>query len=224
MSKRVRVGASCRETGNQASASAKGKAAPRARNLVAALAFAAPLLIHGCAVTGGYPESWPQLGPQQLTGKCPDIAGTYENSGTSAPADALALSLSQIFGLGSGDTVEILQTPETINVVLRRSGQIVEEANFPSAEAGFGWDSSRARAFMCPYDVLSGRVLYFSHQSRSEIGGSVGLVVANWSAVRFKKMIDGSLAVLFTKGTGAIVILVPVGTVDQVWYWFRKVN
>lgn len=186
----------------------------------------AAISLHGCAVTGSYPSHWPELGQTKLVGKCPDISGKYMNHGVSSPSGARQLTLTQILGLEDGDVVEITQSQDVISVCVRISDRLSEEVSFVSGETSIGWDMSRPRSFICPFDILSGRTILLSDLERGKqsLGGAYGLVYINWEGAPLRKAADGSLVVKFEKGSGALIGLLPVGTLERVWYRFESLE
>lgn len=195
--------------------------------IVAAAGFAFIIisLFSGCAVTGDYPDEWPKLAPQKMIGKCPDISGKYKNLKVENPyfdSTPMPITLAQTLGLSDGDHVEIWQSPEVIKVTVRNYGSEVEAVAFTSGEVGIGWEKNRRHVFLCPYDIPSGRVIYFSHQGQSSIGGNQGIFAAQWEGVSYYKAVDGSLVVKFTKGLGGVIAPFPFGKVDRIWYRFES--
>jgi hypothetical protein len=191
------------------------------------VALCAAISIHGCAVTGTYPSHWPELGQAQLVGKCPDISGKYKNHGLSSPSEAKQLTLAKILGLEDGDVVEITQSPDMISVSLHTPDGRLVERDFFSCETSIGWDMGRPQSFLCPFDILSGRILLLSDLERDHtqsLGGAYGLVYANWAGAPLQKATDGSLVVKFEKGSGALIGLLPLGTLERVWYRFESLD
>lgn len=181
----------------------------------------------GCAVTGTYPENWPEVGRSDLVGKCPSIAGKYRNLGIHHPSDARPLSLTELLGLQNGDQVDIVQSPDTISVSVWASGKHVETVSFASGELGIGWDISRPRTFICPLEIPSGRVLSFAHLERGGtqlLAGSYGAGMFSLNASRVSKGADGSLVIKLQSGGGALIALFPVGKVEIIWYRFEPVE
>ena len=182
----------------------------------------------GCAIIGSYPADWPADEGGQI-GKCPNIAGAYNNVGVHHPPEAKPLTLTQVLGLQDGDRVLIDQSPDTISVAVSRSGAPVETVVFKSGEIEShgltGWDMSRPRTFSCLLNVPDfQRRLSFSHLMRSSIGGvggfGAGVVWGSGDSVRFTKRTDGSLLLQFDKGWGALIGVVPVGYSEQFWIRF----
>jgi hypothetical protein len=176
-------------------------------------------VLSGCAITGTYPGDWPEPGKVTVVGKCPSIAGKYSNSGISHPSDARPLSLTQLLDLADGDQVEITQSPDVIAVSVWNAGERSETVTFSSGEKAYGWDTSQPRTFICPVDILSGRILLFSHLHKQSL--ALGYAGVGWEAVRFNKANDGSLIVWVEKGGGVLLAVVPVGWLDRVWYLFQ---
>jgi hypothetical protein len=182
----------------------------------------------GCVTVGTYPGDWPADEGGQI-GKCPNIAGAYNNVGVHHPPEAKPLTLTQVFGLQDGDRVLIDQSPDAISVVVSRSGAPVETVVFTSGEINFygmtGWDTSRPRTFSCLLNVPDFQHrLSFSHLMRSSVGGvggfGAGVVAASGKSVHFTKGTDGSLILHFTEGWGALIGVVPVGYSEQFWIRF----
>jgi hypothetical protein len=186
----------------------------------------------GCATVGTYPGDWPADDGGQI-GKCPNIAGVYNNVGVHHPPEAKPLTLTQVLGLQDGDRVLIDQSPDAISVVVSRSGAAVETVVFSSGEINFygmtGWDTSQPRTFSCVMNVPDfQRRLSFSHLMRSSVGGvggfGAGFVVASGKSVHFTKGTDGSLILHFTEGWGALIGPVPVGSSEQFWIKFAPAS
>jgi len=186
----------------------------------------------GCAIVGSYPGDWPADEGGQI-GKCPNIAGAYNNVGVHHPPEAKPLTLTQVLGLRDGDRVLIDQSPDAISVVVSRCGAAVETVVFSSGEINFygmtGWDTNQPRTFSCVINVPDfQRRLSFSHLMRSSVGGvggfGAGVVVASGKSVHFTKGTDGSLILHFTEGWGALIGPVPVGSSEQFWIKFAPAS
>lgn len=133
-----------------------------------ALALVLLPILGGCAVTAQYPSDWPRIGAATLVGTCPDISGKYRNSGVSHPYGAKQLLLFRILGLCDGNFVDIAQSPDAITVSVWNAGERADTVTFLSGEGGIDWDMSRPRTFICPVDILGGRILLFSDLERGK--------------------------------------------------------
>ncbi len=196
---------------------------------IVALALVATLL-HGCATVSDYPASWPKVASGSQVGDCPDIAGTYGNVGVSASENARQIRLSDLFPIPEeSDTVKIVQAPDTIAIASHKAGVESHRLAYASARLGYGpwesWDQRKSNAFMCLRDLLSGRQLTFNHQGNSSSLGGVG-IIGGYSAegVTFRKATDGSLLVRFSKSLGALLVLIPVGKTEEVWYRYARID
>lgn len=201
------------------------RSAPRSCGQVLKVLPALLAVLSGCVTKGSYPSDWPGDEGKQI-GKCPDIAGAYNNVGIRHPADAMPLSLTQVLGLQDGDRVFIAQSPGTISATVSRSGEPVETVVFTSGEIRShgltGWDTSQPRTFSCILNVPDFQHrLSFSQLMRSSIGGvggfGAGMIVASGESVSLTKRTDGSLLLHFSKGWGALIGIAPVGYSDQFW-------
>lgn len=192
-----------------------------------AAGFVIALNLFGCAASGTYPANWPETVRGELVGKCPSIAGKYGNRGVHDPADSPSHSLTELLGLEDGDYVVIVQSPKAISVSAWKLEGHVETASFTSGEVSWGWDASRPRSFICPMDILSGRVLSFPHLAKGYTrftggAGAVGFFEINFSSV--SKTADGALVIMLQSGGGAVVGPVPVGRFERVWYKFERLD
>ena len=187
------------------------------------------LLVSACVTVDERPASWPSRSEPNLIGKCANIAGRYQNTGSSAPASAKPILLSELLLLEAGDEVVITQTPDKIIATSIRADVAVSMATYGSSlvsVAGIleGWDTRKPMAFACLLDVLTGRRdVSFNHQRTDSkitgLGGGAGAVVVTESAaVRYSKAEDDSLLVGFMKSSAAILIMIPVGVTEEVWY------
>ncbi|MBX3637270.1 MAG: hypothetical protein KF683_18025 [Rubrivivax sp.] len=204
--------------------------APTWRACLSSFLPAGLLALGGCAVTGDYPGDWPRYDGARI-GKCPVIAGSYRNVAVAAPADAIpaSLSLSGLLGLQDGDRVSIEQSPDSISVTVAKGDSPVETAVFRSGQVEFlgltGWDVSQPRTFSCALNLPDFQHrLSFSHLLRSSVSGiggfGAGVVGGSGEGVYFAKGTDGSLILLFERGWGALLGIVPVGQVDRFWIRF----
>ena len=166
-----------------------------------------PLIVSGCLVAGSYPRDWPNPGEDELVGKCPSIAGTFRNVGTSYPKDAGSPLLTGLLDLPDGEQVEITQSPESIRVVVWTDGTPSEVVEFVSVWTDPLADRIKPRSFQCPIDVggPGRRQLQFSHLVSTSLG--IGLY-----SVSFRKDADGAL------------IVTAASLVDRAYYRFESVN
>lgn len=172
----------------------------------------AAISLHGCAVVGPYPSHWPKIGQAKLVGKCPDISGKYKNHGLSSPSDAEQLTLTQILGLEDGDVVEITHSPDVISVSLRTTDGRLVERDFQSR---------------CILDIPGGRKLLLSdleNDHESSFGGMPGILAMSGEMTPLYKAVDGSLIVAFQKSWGGLIVVLPIGMQERVWYRFEPLE
>jgi hypothetical protein len=65
--------------------------------------------------------------------------------------------------------------------------------------------------------------LIFNHQYNPPGEGIFpGIIAAHSELILFKKATDGSLLVIFSSSTGALIVLLPVGKREQIWYRYSR--
>lgn len=181
------------------------------------------LAVSGCQVSGDYPRDWPEPAKKELVGKCPSIAGKYRNVGIGHPKEAGTLLLTRLFDLEQGEQVEIAQSPEKIEMAVWMDGSRSGVVTFTTVWLDpFG--DRKPRLFTCPIAIPGGRFISFADLDSQAFGGIPGFIASGSHQVSLSTAEDGSLIVTVTDSGGVLMVLVPVGRVDRVYYRFERMD
>lgn len=175
------------------------------------------LLVQGCAMTAGereYPRGWKPPVPMS-EGKCPDIAGTYENTGYTGPLNALVKQNDGPFlaGLLMGAKAGGAREGK---IVITKSGEGELEISYlpgnrePATE---GLLSLKKGDYTCGGGFMT---IKKSRQVSEEITG------IEMSTYRIARTYDGALVVDdHETGLGLAMCLFPVGSAENTWYRYE---
>ena len=188
------------------------------KKTIMALIVSSAFLV-GCVTISSYPDSWPKVAENKI-GDCPDISGTYSNVGISAPDNARPVHLSDLFPLGETDVVKVVQTPDTIVISALMDGVETTTLTYTSSR----WHPKKHMGFMCVLSIPFERQLMFNHlYNPPDEGIFPGIIFNHSELILFKKATDGSLLVVFSSSSGALIVLLPVGKSEQIWYRYSRV-